>query len=94
MANKRKFPETDYDPSRLKETAPNSSSMPKQHTKQATPQATPNVKLDEGPSINARTYSRDRSMLETREDVKEQPDAFSGGGNTMEPASQEMTRKK
>lgn len=62
-----------------KEPSPYPSSRPKPPPQLSPLPAPPNVKLDEGPSINMRSYNRDRSMLETKEEEREQPSAFSGG---------------
>ncbi len=71
------------------ESCPVPPSMPKQMPKQR-PQASPpapDVSLKEGPSINMRTYHKDRSMLEPSEENVEQPSAFSGKSNPTPPPS-------
>ena len=62
---------------KTRDPTPFPSSLPKQRP-QASPQ-TPDVSLKEGPSINMRTYTKDKSMLESKEESMEQPSAFSGG---------------
>ena len=68
-------------PERPKRPSPSPAPMPrpKQRGQEPSPQSPPNVTLDEGPSINARTYRQDRLKLEAQEETVEQPDAFSSG---------------
>lgn len=51
----------------------------------------PDVKLEEGPSINLRTYNQDRSMLETRVEDQEQPSAFTGNRGSTPALSNDTT---
>lgn len=72
-------------------------SMPKQRPQPSIP--SPNVKLEEGPSINMRSYTRDKSMLDTSNQQADQPNAFSSDkpNDTVQPfqyeAPQETTRR-
>jgi hypothetical protein len=66
--------------------------------KPPTQKSTPRPEDDRSPSINVQTYSRDRNLLESKDEMAEQPDAFSSGGRQT-PAeifnpSPEVARKR
>ena len=45
------------------------------------------VTLREGPSIRT-SYEKDKVMLETKEEIADQPDAFGGGGYQLTPQAE------
>lgn len=95
MARRHKRVPEGHSQKQLKHPPP--ASPPSRLPKQETAPPHPNVELNEGPSINMKTYSRDRTMLDTKEETKEQPDAFSsekGQAPVEIPDPQEIPRKR
>ncbi len=62
---------------RVKVHLPNSPTLLHLNAPAHTPHAPPDVSLREGPSLNI-GYEKDKRLLETQEQMAEQPDAFGG----------------